>query len=144
MTIKGDRRMGLYNFKRCFVPLILDGTKRHTIRAPRRHPDRPGAVMHLYTGLRRPGARLLFRAPCAVVQEIALTDDGLLFLDGRVRPGPVCDRLAWEDGFRPGDATEDDPYGAFFAMLRYWREAHVLPFEGHIYHWDYDSREGDR
>ena len=51
--------MGLYNFKKQFEPLILDWSKRHTIRGERKNIDVPGRAMHLFVGLRHPGARFL-------------------------------------------------------------------------------------
>ena len=56
--------MGLYNFHPRFVPYVEDWSKRHTIRGERTHPDSPGSAMHLYTGLRHPGARCLMRPLC--------------------------------------------------------------------------------
>ena len=53
--------MGLYNFQARFVPFILNGAKTHTIRAIRTNPDKPGNTLHLYTGLRQKGARLLLQ-----------------------------------------------------------------------------------
>ena len=44
--------MGLYNFRERFAPFILSGKKTHTIRAVRIHPDKPGNILYLYTGLR--------------------------------------------------------------------------------------------
>lgn len=129
--------MGLYNFRPGFVPHVLDGSKRHTIRLPRRHQDRPGSLMHLFTGLRQPGAKLLFRAPCVRVEPIAITEDGRLILDGSDLSEWEKDQLAWSDGFRT-----DCPYrlGAFTLMFRFWRITHQLPFEGFIFHWDYERR----
>lgn len=64
--------MGLYNFQARFVPFILAGAKTHTIRAVRANPDKPGNTLHLYTGLRHKGARLLMRVPCVKVEEIEI------------------------------------------------------------------------
>jgi hypothetical protein len=65
--------MGIYNFQERFVPMIQDGTKTHTIRAPRKGAeDVPGNTMHLYTGLRRKGAKLLARFECVRVDEIVI------------------------------------------------------------------------
>jgi hypothetical protein len=36
--------MGLYNFQRRFLSHILAGQKTYTIRAIRKHPDKPGIV----------------------------------------------------------------------------------------------------
>jgi len=44
--------VGLYNFRERFAPFILSGKKTHTIRAVRIHPDKPGNILYLYTGLR--------------------------------------------------------------------------------------------
>ena len=63
--------MGLYNFKQRFAPLILDGRKRHTIRATRRVPDKVGNVAHLYTGLRTKNTVLLGRHPITKIEDIA-------------------------------------------------------------------------
>ena len=56
--------MGLYNFMPKFEPLILDGTKRYTIRGRRRVEDVPGNPMHLYVYLRSPQARRIAVVPC--------------------------------------------------------------------------------
>jgi hypothetical protein len=64
--------MALYNFQKRFIPMILNGKKRHTIRAKRKRPTKPGEVLHLYTGLRQKGAQLLMRVPCTRVEEIVI------------------------------------------------------------------------
>ena len=74
--------MGLYNFKEMFVPFIRDGTKTHTIRAVRALPDVPGNTMHLYTGLRHPGAELIGRVPCIKVEPIRITWDHVVIIGG--------------------------------------------------------------
>jgi hypothetical protein len=117
--------MGLYNFQPRFVDPILAGTKRHTIRAPRRHPDRPGSTLHLYTGLRRKGARLLKRVECTAVAEIAITEWGTIRVDGRCITEEEAEELARRDGF--ADLAE---------MLEHWRGR--LPFVGHMIFWSPD------
>jgi len=135
--------MGLYGFKKRFVPMILDGSKRHTIRDIRKNADRPGKVMHLYTGLRQKGATLLFRAPCVKVEDIEIVELPGIFLDhagpvvrvnGEALSSDECNALAWRDGFR-GSGLE----GAFLEMMQFWDGR--LPFTGHLYHWDYDRRQ---
>lgn len=64
--------MGLYNFKKQFVPYVLDGSKTHTIRAERKHQDKPGNTMHHYYGLRTKHCEFLLRAPCVKVQPIGI------------------------------------------------------------------------
>lgn len=123
--------MGLYNFKQQFVPMILDGTKTHTIRAPRKgSQDVPGNTMHLYTGLRTKNAKLLGRFECVAVDEITIdrmlitVDRVVLFIDER-------DALAKRDGFQ-----------SFEHMLKFWEGK--LPFNGHIFHWKYDPKAVNR
>lgn len=119
--------MGLYNFKKQFMPAILSGSKRHTIRSRRTHPDKPGNTLHLYTGLRQKGSQLLMRVPCTRIEEITITHDGLINVDGRYLSRREQEELAKADGFV--SARE---------MLTFWDGR--LPFEGHIIHWNYGKR----
>lgn len=121
--------MGLYNFKSMFVPKILAGEKTHTIRAVRANPDKPGNVLHLYTGLRTKEARLLMRVPCAKVEEIEIDAcghecncDPFVAIDGVELSESEREALAVRDGFP-----------SFEFMLEFW--ASRLPFRGHIIHW---------
>lgn len=121
--------MGLYNFQPQFVPLILSGSKNHTIRAKRANPDKAGNTLHLYTGLRHKGAKLLMRVPCVKVEEITIDAcghecncDGTIEIDGVELSESEREALAKRDGF------ED-----FNSMLDFW--AGRLPFKGHVIHW---------
>lgn len=138
--------MGLYNFKQQFIPMILDGSKQHTIRATRRNVDKPGNLCHLYTGLRQPGARLLGRAPCIRVEEIEINEygsNGQIWIAGEKLSKDEMDVLAWRDGFRIPceDPKQGFGYGGCFRLMRqFWNGR--LPFYGHIIHWDWNKREG--
>ncbi len=130
--------MGLYNFKKQFEAPILAGTKRHTIREERKRPDKPGATMHLYVGLRHAGARLLFRAPCIKVETISIAGGwephsgdffGEIRINGAQLAGDELEQLAKCDGF-----------GSHAEMMEFWRGR--LPFEGKIFHWDFHRRWG--
>ena len=131
--------MGLYNFQSRFVPFILDGRKMHTIRATRAHPDKPGNTLHLYSGLRQKGARLLMRVPCVKVEEIEIMhrierfknpDNGKIervewfsiWIDDQELSGSENEELARRDGFSD-----------FQEMMKFWDGR--LPFEGQIIHW---------
>ena len=127
--------MGLYNFSPEFVPFILDGTKVQTIRQTRKHPDKPGNFMHLYTGLRTKASRLLLRARCAHVGWIDVHPDGI-YLDGLWLTADACNKIAWHDGFRSGRRA-----GAF-ARMRLFIESKGIQDEegvlrGKIYFWDW-------
>lgn len=121
--------MGLYNFQSRFVLKILSGEKRHTIRACRRFEDKPGDVMHLYTGLRSKKAKLLMRVPCVRVEEIEILDGvfgdenhASVSIEGVKLDRSEREELAVKDGF-----------SSFEEMIQFWRGR--LPFRGHIIHW---------
>lgn len=123
--------MGLYNFQRRFVPMVLAGEKTHTIRASRKHVDKPGNTLHLYTGLRQKGARLLMRAECTKVEEVEISGGwesysgeffGDVKIDGSSLYHDEREQLARRDGF-----------DSFAEMMEFWRGR--LPFQGHIIHW---------
>ncbi|HVB59124.1 MAG TPA: hypothetical protein VNE63_22175 [Candidatus Acidoferrales bacterium] len=124
--------MGLYNFQPHFVPFILSGEKTHTIRAMRVHPDKPGDVLHLYTGLRHKGARLLMRVPCVKIEEIRIHGDDRtmpwdpfqIAINGIELGLDECEALARRDGFPD-----------YHEMMKFWGGR--LPFHGHIIHWRY-------
>jgi hypothetical protein len=116
--------MGLYNFKPRFRQPILEGKKRHTIRARRRHPDKPGNTMHLYTGLRTCNAELIARVQCTWVSEIRIGLAGAITVDGRSLSRPEREILARHDGFE-----------SLVDMILFWRDGRRLPFEGQIFGW---------
>lgn len=119
--------MGLYNFQKRFAPFILDGRKTHTIRALRANPDKPGNTLHLYTGLRQKGARLLMRVPCTKVEDILIDSACHISING-VRLDPSeCDQLARRDGFLD-----------YIDMMCFW--AGKTPFGGNVIHWHFSPK----
>jgi len=135
--------LGLYNFQRRFVPKILSGDKTHTIRGLRAHPDKPGNLLHLYTGLRQKGARLLMRVPCLRVEEIeirreiALVDppSGDAWSVNTVIVGGVRLSLDERESLARRDGFEN-----FAEMMKFWDGR--LPFRGHIIHWQFPPSSG--
>ena len=119
--------MGLYNFRPQFVSKIESGEKTHTIRAPRVHQDKPGDTMHLYTGLRRKGARLLGRFECVKVEIIRISEAGLSWIDDILLSRDERQALARRDGFAD-----------FREMMRFWDGRR--PFEGFVFHWTRGGR----
>lgn len=135
--------MGLYGFKRQFWPFVLDGTKRHTIRCPRRYPDGPGDLMHMYGMPRRPEMFRLMSAECAKVEPIVLELDRIELAGVRLT-ADERDALAWCDGFRPEGSTAAAPGDAFRLMAGFWR-ASQLPLVATMNHWAYPPVSfGDR
>lgn len=125
--------MGLYNFQSRFVPFILDGRKMHTIRARRARSDKPGSILHLYTGLRTKKAKLLLRVTCTRVEEIEILNGifgdenhASVTIDGQTLDRSEREMLAQRDGF-----------SNFEDMIAFWNGR--LPFRGHIIHWKFQD-----
>jgi hypothetical protein len=53
--------MPALSFMQMFRPKIESGFKRHTIRAERAIPIKPGDLLVLYTGMRTRSCRFIFR-----------------------------------------------------------------------------------
>lgn len=123
--------MALYNFQKRFVPMILSGEKQHTIRAKRKRQTRPGEMLHLYTGLRQKGARLLMRVPCTKVEEIRIYSDCEVSIDGVRLDAGERDQLARSDGFKD-----------YIDMMWFWNGRR--PFRGDIIHWQFKSEVSGR
>lgn len=104
--------------------------KRQTIRARRRdgRDPKPGDTLHLWTGLRQPGARKLGQVTCQSVMPIHFfTDREVLCLGFHeiFGPWPQCDaRFAKADGF-----------ASFGELVDWIDETHGLPFEGLVIRW---------
>lgn len=128
--------MGLYNFKDRFVPFIKAGTKKHTIRSIRQYPDKPGKMLHLYSGLRTKKAKLIMRVRCTKVDQISIeilppfpaiieTHHIAVSINGVDLSATEKELLARADGF-----------SSFREMVFFWTEPkNRLPFRGHIIHW---------
>ena len=142
--------MGLYGFKQRFVPMIQDGSKRHTIRAERKKGHaKPGEKMFLYCGLRTKHTFKIGEAQCDYSEAILIHEEFILFKRkteaGQIvyieLKGKEADKLAWRDGFRPEGSTCKEPGEAFALMIRYWKMERKqtgndpLPFVGVIIYW---------
>lgn len=133
--------MGLYNFQKRFVSFIEAGTKRHTIRAARKTTERPGNTVHLYTGLRQKGARLLGRFTCTKVEDIVIRAGrnrcgacGVFHAPG-CAPGEI--EVLIEGAALDRDEKEllarRDGFSHFAEMMEFWTGR--LPFHGQVIHW---------
>ncbi len=126
--------MGLYNFKDRFAPFILDGRKRHTIRATRKVPDRVGNIAHCYTGLRTKSVRFLGRWPIVKIEPI------------EILPDCPCQQTHCQKAVRVLIAEQElsadereklarlDGFENFTEMKAFWKGR--LPFKGEIIHWN--------
>lgn len=120
------------NFKPRFIPAILSGAKRQTIRAlGRRRHAIPGETLQLYTGMRTKQCRLIGTAVCTKAKPIEMLFAGLLSV---IEIGPLRRIDGSElDTFAIADGFPDWP-----AMLAFWRETHPDcqdSFSGLIIEW---------
>ncbi len=158
----------ILGFKKQFVPYVLDGSKRHTIRAGDRW--RVGMRADLYEESRRPkkydesgaqvsGMRLLFRDQVTKVEPIVIehranrhayretwANTFIRIADVELSPcSDEADLFAWHDGFRP---WKDDPRNStmsFVHMVEFWEREHgfgrrIHRFDGQVVYWDYEQR----
>ena len=127
----------LLGFKRRFAPYVEEGSKTHTIRAIRKIPPRVGQTCHCYVDPRQKTMRLLGRWPCVKVEDIAVTIECRVWIDGNWLAKDECNALAWRDGFRSRGQDQ-----AFAEMMEFW--AGRLPFRGQIIHWKWSTLKGGR
>lgn len=136
--------MPVYSFQEQFIPFLLDESKGHTVRSERagrsRHA-RLGETVYLYYGMRTKWCRKIGEATCSDVQRIRITENRIYFLVSKEMEDDLeivlndPDAFAWKDGFRPEGSTSDRPDGSFDLMIRFWKQAHELPFTGVVIFW---------
>lgn len=130
-------------FKPQFREPILAGTKRQTIRFPRKRAIEPGYRLSLRQWSGRPyesPQRIIGDAVCSAVVPVRIDWDGQLVIElhGRRLPYHQLEAFARRDGF-----------ASAFDMAKYWGEG--MPFEGVAYQWgdfrpakqDGEGREGE-
>lgn len=122
----------LLGFQERFADAVASGEKRQTIRAFRkdgRDPKR-GDTLHLWTGLRRPGARKLGEVTCTAVLKITICADREVIcpsggFHATYGPYPECNRaFARADGFR-----------SYPELVDWFEATHGLPFSGLVIRW---------
>ena len=118
-----------YNFKQQFVTPILVGTKRQTIRAPRKRHARRGETIQLYTAQRTKYCRAIGTATCQIVCAVMLdfTTDNRVMTGGTVfQSGHNLDEFARMDGF--ADWSE---------LREFWSREHpgATHFNGVLIRW---------
>lgn len=153
--------MPAYSFKERFVPMVLDGTKPHTIRKRRAKGfAKTGDKLYLYYALRTKYCKKLREEICTNVRTIRIDKVNERFIvllfhrrltDQEITDGTIWDHngkgaellekdkldlFAWTDGFRPDGSHHHSPAGAFELMMRWWDNTHDLPFIGDVIYWN--------
>lgn len=136
--------MVAYSFKTSFVLPIAAGTKRQTIRLPRKRHARPGEPVQLFTAMRTRYCRKIIPDPlCVGVDEVRLDLRGADKLDPStfrealsVNGIPVLDEAA--DAYARGDGFAGVSSVTPFAhMVRWWLFTHgPVLFDGVAIRWE--------
>lgn len=132
--------MVAYSFNKGFAAPILAGTKRQTIRLPRKRHARVGEELQLFTGMRTKHCQLIGRATCTGVHDVRLDfvagsvsiDDSLLL----TLPEDL-DEFALRDGFQPRRA-DDFARRPWWFMRTWWSQTHpgLEVFNGVLIRWE--------
>jgi hypothetical protein len=163
----------ILGFKPQFQQMVREGSKTHTIRAPRRDGIVPkvGETLHCYVGLRQKKGptTLLGRWKCKKVEPIEINSvfvrrteaqpalgikseeirTLVILIDGRELDPSETELLAYRDGFRHKELGLAEGGTCLSLMERFWRQEHKLGtplvkcFHGFIYHWTW-TPEGQR
>jgi hypothetical protein len=123
--------MPAYNFQKQFVPMILDGSKHHTIRRRRKRATIVGDMLMLYTGMRTKQCLLIAVTECVKIEPVMILPFRMemSYVRGyNVQPLNVeeINQLAKADGF-------EDTHDFFYFFRRYKLEV-LDDFE--IIHWN--------
>jgi len=92
-------------FKNQFVPKILDGSKKHTIREDATNRWKEGRVMDMATGVRTKQYNKFTEQICTGIQTILIIrvsdelNQTIVNVDGRELSLDEIQKLAWNDGF---------------------------------------------
>ncbi len=111
------------NFKKFFVLLIENGSKRQTIRKTRKRLFQVGDTLYLFTGMRTKLCKRAGQYTCVKVEHIII-DHQQILIDGASLNAMQTHSLAVADGF----ANTND-------FMTFFKQEHTLPFEGQIIHW---------
>lgn len=116
--------MVAYSFNTAFIADIEAGTKRQTIRLPRKRHARPGEMVQLFTAMRTKHCRKIISDQlCIGVDEVIfdLRAEPALLVNGIPVLGDDGDAYARGDGFAGMPRYSVTP---FEHMAVWWRQVH--------------------
>lgn len=126
--------MPALNFKAQFADDVATGSKRQTVRAPRkdgRPHARIGDTIKLYTGMRTKSCRLLAEADVTWVEPIRI-ESTCMYRSGRLVPSSIHHRDCEQTD---NEFAEADGFESFMDMAKWFDDVHGLPFEGTVIQW---------
>lgn len=128
------------SFKKQFRPMLLNGSKRHTLRGSA-GTLRVGGICHCYIGLRTKDCELVGRWPSTAIARaeimIEQNDTFCVAIDETRLRWDELIAFAYADGFRIPRSLIGDP----LAMRSFWIKENKLsrdnPWSGFAIHWDF-------
>lgn len=116
------------NFQKQFKPLIMDGSKPHTIRARWSNgkiPWKPQCKLQLYIGLRTVSTELLRTETCTAVIPIAIETSG-----------PYCSLFDYRNDPKNANMfAKNDGFENYMEMLLFFEKQHGLPVDAFLICW---------
>ncbi len=103
----------ILGFKNQFEPLILDGTKIHTIREDKHNRWRRGRDIHFATGIRTKNYNQFFSGKCKSTQRVILVNHG---------NHVYCNIQTGENEYIHNDCVEHEPTK--------WRNSYIRFYKG--------------
>lgn len=125
--------MPAINFKEQFVPQILSGKKRFTVRKHRKNKIKPDQQLYLYTGMRTKKCRKIGEAIVYAVKEVKIDEEGIyvkrfVSFDNQV----LFQKLS---GYLLIDFLEQDGFASQYDCINFFKKQYGLPFEGELISW---------
>jgi hypothetical protein len=74
--------MPAYSFKERFVPMVVDGSKPHTVRSRRKYPAKVGDNVSLFFGMRTKWCKRLRDETCLKTCSIFINDEAFYMFSG--------------------------------------------------------------
>jgi hypothetical protein len=74
--------MPAYSFKERFVPMVVDGSKPHTVRSRRKYPAKVGDPVSLFFGMRTKWCKRLRDETCLRTCSIFINDEAFYMFSG--------------------------------------------------------------
>jgi hypothetical protein len=127
--------MVAYSFQKRFAPQIVAGTKRQTIRLPRKRHARPGETLQLFTGMRTRHCKKIIPDPfCTVVLPISIRLKARIIVE--VEISTVSSRR-WTRVDDLEQFARQDGFEDLADMCDFWARAHgnLERFDGVLICW---------
>lgn len=124
--------MPALNFQKLFVPLIISGHKRQTIRALRkdgRPPAKPGDRLRLYAGMRSKECELVAEVEVVSCLPVRIFGTGYEVTHDE-------DEIEYWHGLSLYSFARLDGFLNWVEMRDWFERTHGLPFEGWLVRWE--------